>query len=305
MIPFLDNVSWYAGPLLVLFGVSLCVLLVSVGFLFIIPCKPRSPWERTGIVSALVVGLINLLARYALAVGTNPGTNTSAAFAKVLKGKSMDEVIVETTGGSRNPKKLPQLLAWSKCRHTGVLKPPRAHYDSVNGAVVMNFDHWCPWLFNSVGYGNYRHFFMFLFWVWLMTSFGALMSIEPMLDVLQEWEERRPGERSALLVEFILCFVLSLTVGSLFGWHVYLAMTAQTSVDFLVLKGRRRKIDPDMPNPFDSGSAYVNLRNVVLSKDGSWLELLIPPWPRSMPNGKPFPGAWADEDDLLLVAKKE
>jgi palmitoyltransferase len=54
------------------------------------------------------------------------------------------------------PKHWTQLSAneWTTCRNTGVLKPPRAHYDHVTKRLVMNMDHYCPWMANTVGYGK-------------------------------------------------------------------------------------------------------------------------------------------------------
>ena len=39
---------------------------------------------------------------------------------------------------------------------------PRSHYDHVSKKLVLNMDHYCPWMFNCVGYGNYRHFVLFM-----------------------------------------------------------------------------------------------------------------------------------------------
>ena len=52
-----------------------------------------------------------------------------------------------------------QLLSpteWGYCRYSSQPKPPRSHYDHVTKALVLNMDHYCPWMFNCVGYFNYR-----------------------------------------------------------------------------------------------------------------------------------------------------
>ena len=185
------------------------------------------------------------------------------------------------------------LLAWTTCPRTGVLKPPRAHFDSVHQQVVMNFDHWCPWLFNSVGYLNYKHFFFLLFWVWVLTTFGALVSASLFFEILKSHGKEAPtSETIPMLLFFPLCQVLSFGVGVLFSWHCYLSLTGQTSVDHLILRGRRIRIDEDYPNPFDSGSISMNLKNAVFSEGGGFWEVFIPLYPNRLPYGKPFPGAW-------------
>jgi palmitoyltransferase len=38
---------------------------------------------------------------------------------------------------------------WSYCSNTNQPKPPRSHYDNVTGSLVLNLDHYCPWMFNA------------------------------------------------------------------------------------------------------------------------------------------------------------
>jgi hypothetical protein len=45
---------------------------------------------------------------------------------------------------------------WGYCARTGTAKPPRAHYCSVRRRLVLNMDHYCIWVFNTIGYANYR-----------------------------------------------------------------------------------------------------------------------------------------------------
>jgi len=33
-----------------------------------------------------------------------------------------------------------------KCKKSGLYKPPRAHYDSISGRLVLKMDHYCPWV---------------------------------------------------------------------------------------------------------------------------------------------------------------
>jgi DHHC palmitoyltransferase len=38
---------------------------------------------------------------------------------------------------------------WGYCTHSNQAKPPRSHYDHVVKALVLNLDHYCPWMFNA------------------------------------------------------------------------------------------------------------------------------------------------------------
>ena len=43
-------------------------------------------------------------------------------------------------------------IKWSYCRYSSQPKPPRSHYDHVTTCLVLNMDHYCPWMFNCIGY---------------------------------------------------------------------------------------------------------------------------------------------------------
>jgi palmitoyltransferase len=60
------------------------------------------------------------------------------------------------------------------CRKSGLYKPPRSHFDSVTGRLVLNFDHFCPWVCNSVGFFNRKFFIQFLAYTSLATAYGAV-----------------------------------------------------------------------------------------------------------------------------------
>lgn len=38
---------------------------------------------------------------------------------------------------------------WGFCTWTNQPKPPRSHYDHVTKILVLNMDHYCPWMFNT------------------------------------------------------------------------------------------------------------------------------------------------------------
>jgi palmitoyltransferase len=38
---------------------------------------------------------------------------------------------------------------WGYCGNSNRPKPPRSHYDHVSKALVLNLDHYCPWMFNA------------------------------------------------------------------------------------------------------------------------------------------------------------
>jgi palmitoyltransferase len=53
------------------------------------------------------------------------------------------------------------------CRRCGTFKPHRAHHDSVSGRCVVKMDHYCPWVNNTVGFRNHKHFLLFVGYIFL------------------------------------------------------------------------------------------------------------------------------------------
>ena len=45
---------------------------------------------------------------------------------------------------------------WSYCTKSRKPKPPRSHFDHASRDLVLNMDHFCPWMANCIGYFNYR-----------------------------------------------------------------------------------------------------------------------------------------------------
>ena len=105
---------------------------------------------------------------------------------------------------------------WGFCDKSKMPKPPRSHFDFVTKSLVLNMDHYCPWMFNvgkyimmydigenvfytnmlffllthtiyindtQVGYFNYRYFCNFLLYVFLGMLYGAIVSFPYFLKI--------------------------------------------------------------------------------------------------------------------------
>jgi hypothetical protein len=90
----------------------------------------------------------------------------------------------------------------------------------------------------EVGYLNYRYFVNFLLYVCIGMLYGALLSVRSFLSmsfrpkaVSAVWRPER-GDETAVAFSFMLCLSVGLAVACLGGFHLYLLLTAQTTIEF-------------------------------------------------------------------------
>jgi len=197
-------------------------------------------------------------------------------------------------------------LEWGYCGSSKQPKPPRSHYDHVTNALILNLDHYCPWMFNSIGYFNYRYFVSFLVYVFVGMTYGAIVTAEPFL-LLQSSEyrthyryqrqhnEERPPQRAAPMVpfrdektlvtlSFMLCAAVGIAVLLLGGFHVYLCGTAQTTIEFhgnWTNRRRARKEGQKWSNPYSLGSFRANWEQTFGKQSSNWFWFLTSLLPSS------------------------
>eukprot|EP00566_Odontella_aurita_P014341 CAMPEP_0113547232 /NCGR_PEP_ID=MMETSP0015_2-20120614/12242_1 /TAXON_ID=2838 /ORGANISM="Odontella" /LENGTH=529 /DNA_ID=CAMNT_0000447765 /DNA_START=10 /DNA_END=1599 /DNA_ORIENTATION=- /assembly_acc=CAM_ASM_000160 len=167
---------------------------------------------------------------------------------------------------------------WGFCNNTNQPKPPRSHYDHVTKMLVLNMDHYCPWMFNTVGYFNYRYFCNFLFYVFTGMLYGTFISFHPFREMsssnyYKQIEMNRtegyktykhmisnvplPSERTPIAFSFMLCLSVGIAVFCLMVFHLYLVLSAQTTIEFHGNWGKRRQArrrGRTWINPYDLGS---------------------------------------------------
>ena len=194
------------------------------------------------------------------------------------------------------PKPLPrihnwQLLSpteWSYCRYSHQPKPPRSHYDHVTKSLILNMDHYCPWMFNCIGYFNYRYFFNFLWFVVAALFYGAVICYKPFMllgtkeyrdqvkvsggytNQLTAFRNRQllvkhiqsnsyipiPAEKTSIALGFMLCLCLALAVMCLGIFHLYLLTSAQSTIEFHGNMSKRKR--KGWKNPYTAGSWKKN-----------------------------------------------
>ncbi|GLT93236.1 hypothetical protein SLE2022_110370 [Rubroshorea leprosula] len=161
-----------------------------------------------------------------------------------------------------------QLRLCDKC---STYKPPRAHHCRVCRRCVLRMDHHCLWINNCVGYWNYKAFFVLIFYATMTTLYSVVIIIGCACQ-----KDSYQGQ-TPLKIFYILCgtmmIALSVTLGTLLGWHVYLTAHNMTTIEYY--EGIRaawlaRKSGQNYRHPFDLG-VYKNITLVLGPNMLKWL----------------------------------
>jgi palmitoyltransferase len=253
--------------------------VIYAGLYYVLPLKAvqLSVMWWAHVSMAMWLGF-NILFNYYCCARTNPGTHDSPEYQRLVSearadGKIHEEAAAasssdEDAGGkggwmNRGP------FEWGWDYSTRTPKAPRAHYDHVSKKLVLNMDHYCPWMFNCVGYLNYRHFVLFMMYTWMGCAYVALETLGPFLEFSKSQRGRRhhhkhpepapsPTEHyyrdmmkhnyeasghelshmewSTIRRNITFTFMITLSVGIaitlLLSFHIYLTLSAQTTIEF-------------------------------------------------------------------------
>lgn len=116
------------------------------------------------------------------------------------------------------------------CHKCDMYKPPRAHFDSITQRLVLNMDHFCPWVVNCVGFYNRKFFILFLFYtvvscLWfLIATLCRGMSIQKLLI-------SHHGTTAIKFMAVVFDSSLALAVSGFTCFHVKLVYYNQTTIE--------------------------------------------------------------------------
>lgn len=201
-------------------------------------------------INAFIFGW-NILWNYAMAITNQAGGVKIVSVSK----PGVPVTAKDGLWGAGDQASLPPGFGW--CRHCNGPKPPRAHHCSVCGTCVLKMDHHCPWMANCVGQRNHRYFVLFL--IWLMIGCIYLAGTASLMLKYNDAVTIPRSVRQSTTFCMVLASSAGLSVGILGIWHVYLAATAQTTIDFQtnrMAKERATLKGEVWSNPYDLG--YIN-----------------------------------------------
>merc|ERR1712194_478640 len=175
-----------------------------------------------------------------------------------------------------------------KCAKCTSAKPERAHHCSVCRRCILKMDHHCPWVNNCVGHGNYRYFCLFM----LFLTFGCtylLVVFYYNLDDVVMYRRRRRGTRESrqcIATCFTMCGSVLMALCGLGGFHLYLVLTNQTTIEFqtnILRRRQARKNGEYFRNQYDLGRSR-NFQQ-VFGPNPFWKFLWLFPYLNVPPSG--------------------
>ncbi len=123
------------------------------------------------------------------------------------------------------------------CKHCKFVTGKDTQHCFICGKCVSDLDHHCPWIMNCVGRENHKYFFLFLFYVTIGCLYLASFSVLPFYTITYRHKrfskfQPRHIDSGMLSLCAVLPLTLTLAVGGMMLWHLYLLGTAQTSPEF-------------------------------------------------------------------------
>jgi len=154
------------------------------------------------------------------------------------------------------------------CKWCGKYKPDRCHHCRVCRTCILKMDHHCPWIYNCVGFHNYKYFFLLLFYSVADLHLIAWTMFE---SVMRSWDINTP-----FLTMFFCLFgetlsnFLGMLITAFFVFHIWLMLRSMTTIEFCEKKmPKGGKETQDVGSVYDLG-CYGNIRNVLGPNPLTW-----------------------------------
>merc|ERR1711879_157967 len=132
------------------------------------------------------------------------------------------------------------------------------HHYSVCRRCVLKMDHHCPWINNCVGHRNYRYSCLFLLYLALCCGFVIVTFFSGFVDALANPRHSKMSfeGRQCISLCFIIAACILLALLLFGGFHTFLVLTNQTTIEFhtnMSNKDKARRRGEIFRNPYDLG----------------------------------------------------
>lgn len=139
-----------------------------------------------------------------------------------------------------------------RCQSTNIIRIPRSKFDRIKyKANIPRYDHFCGWVFNTIGEENYRWFLLFLVVHVVMCTYGFVICFLLFRGEIREKKlleltffDRKTGEsvesswfivlqflfaqETAVCTVMIIMGVMAIALGGFLGYHVSIFCLCQT-----------------------------------------------------------------------------
>jgi palmitoyltransferase len=200
-------------------AILLLVTLIPLAIGYYTKSVTAAIFERSAAVglahTTFGLSLVYAFSRSYYLLVTTPARTTRDVGRAALERAEAEAAAKEGSGKDSLP------FGWRRCDRCAdaqgrLPKPPLAHHCRVCRACVLRADHHCPWFGGCLGYGNHRHFLLFLFYLsvgclYACVTTYAVHSSEAVHDA---WSYRWD------VVVALLGGGLSLALAALLAWHI-------------------------------------------------------------------------------------
>jgi hypothetical protein len=136
---------------------------------------------------------------------------------------------------------------------------------------ILKMDHHCPWIYNCVGFGNHKYFFLLLLYSTIATNMITWTMLETVKDSVDN-PKTAFARMFALLFGETLAAFLGLLVTVFFLFHIWLMLKAMSTIEFCEKSMKRTGYD----TAYDRGLCG-NIRAVLGDNFLLWLCPCSPP----------------------------
>jgi len=177
------------------------------------------------------------------------------------------------------------------CKWCAKYKPDRCHHCRVCRMCILKMDHHCPWIYNCVGFGNHKYFFLLLVYTVIATHIMIWTMIESV--------KKSMGAETPFFRMFLLLFgqtlgsFLALLVTVFLSFHIWLMLKSMSTIEFCEKSMKRTGYDA---SAYDRGF-LANAKSVL--GDNPWLWFV----PLSPPSGDGL--SFASTEDTPLCLSKD
>jgi len=120
------------------------------------------------------------------------------------------------------------------CKQCNVYKPDRTHHCRKLGRCVLEMDHWCAWVRNTIGLRNKKYFFLLIVYA-SVTLLCFLVTLGPYFVAC--FAQSANALNVFIVIAYVLGVVQFAALGSFTCFHAYLAATAFTTIEFREKRG--------------------------------------------------------------------